>query len=84
MVTLFIFGQSANIVILRESFFDDLILLLLGDRVYDVLKSVSAPIVTWDLNELLSYNLLQKMDPLMNLQIFDQFGTEVIAVVVHH
>lgn len=84
VVTLFVLGQENYIVVLEQSLLNEGELFVLGHSVNNVLQGVGTPIVTRDFDELVPFDLLQKVDALVHLQILYELRAEVVSIVVRH
>lgn len=83
-MALLVLRQITNIVVFKQWFLDYLEFLLLSHSVDYILKRVSSPITAGYINKLLPFYLFQKVDSLVDLQVFDQFRAKIIAVIVRH
>ena len=84
MLSLDVSCKLAYVVVLHKGFLNEAELFFLCDRVNDGLQRPCASVVTGDINELLTLDLPQKLDSLVGLEILDEFGYEIVAVVVCH
>ena len=84
MVSLLVLGQQAHIVVLKQCLLNQFEFFVLSHCVNNVLESVCSPIVTRYFDKFVALYLLQKVDTLVHLEVFNQLRAKVVAVVVRH
>lgn len=84
MLALDIFRELTDVFVVDQGLLDQLKFFVLGNELDDILESVGSSVVARDLDELLSFDLLQKSYPLVYLEILNQLRAEIITVIVHH
>lgn len=84
MLALDIFRELTDVFVVDQGLLDQLKFFVLSNELDDILESVGSSVVARDLDELLSFDLLQKSYPLVYLEILNQLRAEIITVIVHH
>ena len=84
MFALVVLGETADVIILQKVLLDQFEFFFLCNGFNDGLKSPRTFFVTWNIKEILSFNLFQEVDSLSRIEILNQFFIEVVTVVVCH